>query len=361
MGSKNYWLGPAAAIALFSLSPQTGWSMEISDHLRIDGFGTQGYLRTTDNNFLGADSRGTFDFSAYSLVLKANVTDQFTVWSELSTSSQMRDAISLEWAFAQYNFNDSLNVKFGKMHTPVGIYNEVRNVFPIIPLSILPAFYADTTEFSPATIKGAALNGRFSLGGWGAEYDLYGGMSYFNHSAGSRPFENMAGTRLWINSPESVLRIGQTLFTGVEMLTDAAGLKTGGRTRMTTYIPSFEYFSPIGLTLRGELGLHYHQGELKNPKDPRRLGYYVEATYALTEKLTPVVRYDVYYPRRRAVDFPKDYQQDLTFGFNYGFASYFVWKAEIHHIKGTTLLDPATNPAPKTRWNLMATSVSFLF
>jgi hypothetical protein len=327
----------------------------VNDHLRIDGFGTQGYLRTTDNVFQKANSRGTFDFSAYSLVFKANVDEKFTVWSELHTSSEINDMIVLEWAFAEYKFSDTLHVMFGKMHTPIGIYNEVRNVYPVIPLSILPAFYTEATEFSPATMKGAALKGRFSMGKIGGEYDLFGGMSYFSHTGATRPYENMVGARLWINSPNSTLRFGQTLFTGVEMLA------TGARVRMTTYIPSFEYFSPIGLTVRGELGLHYHQGELENPKDPRRLGYYVEATYPVTEDFMPVVRYDVYYPRARAVKVLNDFQKDLTFGFNYSFASYFVWKAEVHSIKGTTLLDPVKNPAPKGRWSILATSVSFLF
>jgi hypothetical protein len=240
------------------------------------------------------------------------------------------------------------------MATPIGIYNESRHVYPVIPLSILPAFYSDMTEFSPETIKGADISGRFSLGKMGAEYNLFGGGTYFDMNK-TLPYNNVTGGRLWINSPNAMFRFGQTLFSGAAI---AAG---GARTRMSTYIPSFELFTPFGLNLRGELALHYHQGEMKNPKDPRRLGYYLEGTYALTENLTPVVRYDVFYPRRRAVDFPKDYQQDLTFGFNYSFASYFVWKAEIHNIKGTTLLDPVTNPAPKARWNVMATSVSFLF
>jgi hypothetical protein len=74
-----------------------------------------------------------------------------------------------------------------------------------------------------------------------------------------------------------------------------------------------------------------------------------------------VVRYDVYYPRVRTVKTLNDYQQDLTFGFNYSFAPHFVWKAEVHSIKGTTLLSPALNPAPEGKWRLMATSVSFLF
>lgn len=344
----------AVGIALLSLTPETGWSLEVTDRLRIDGFGTQGYLRTTDNKYLKATSRGTFDFSAYNLMLKANVTDTFTVWSELMTSSEFNDGILLEWAFGEYTFSDSLHFKVGKMATPIGIYNETRHIYPVIPLSILPAFYTHATEFSPETMKGVALNGRWSIGNWGTEYDLFGGMSYFDMET-KRPYENMAGGRLWINTPGSAFRFGQTLFTGVEMGS------TGTRTRMTTYIPSIEYFSPIGLTLRGELGLHYHQGELKNPKDPRRLGYYVEATYQATEHFTPVVRYDVYYPRVRTVKTPNDYQQDITVGFNYNFASYFVWKAEVHKVKGTTLLDPTLNPTPEVNWNIMATSISFLF
>jgi hypothetical protein len=339
---------------LFVSLPKMGWSFEVNDRLRIDAFGTQGYLRTSDNSFLGADSRGTFDFSAYNLLLKASPTDRFQVWSKLFTSSQMEDSINLEWAFGEYIISDQLHLKFGKMPTPIGIYNETRDVYPLLPLSVLPGFYADATEFSPATLKGAGISGRALTLGLEIEYDIFGGSTFFD-LARTRRYENVMGARLWLNTPNRTFRFGQSLITGIEMPAN------GSRTRMSTYTPSIEYFSPIGLNIRGELGLHYHQGELKNPKDPRRLGYYVEATYMIAERLMPVVRYDVYYPRRRDVNTFKDYQKDITVGFNYNVTEFLVWKADIHFVKGTALLNTTDNPNPEEDWRLYASSISFLF
>jgi hypothetical protein len=345
----------AILVMLFCSLPKTGWSFEVTDRLRIDAFGTQGYLRTSANEFLGTDSRGTFDFSAYNLLFKANPTDRFNILMELFSSSQIDDMLTLEWAFGEYIFSDRLRLRFGKMPTPVGIYNEMRDVYPMLPLSLLPGFYAEATEFSPANFKGAAINGHFSPLGIPIEYDVFGGSSFFNHMTRTRRYENVMGGRLWLNTPNRMFRFGQSFITGAELL------NTGDRIRMTTYTPAIEYFSPIGLNLRGELALHYHQGEMKNPKDPRRLGYYLEATYLIADRFMPVVRYDVYYPRRRDVLKAKDYQSDITVGFNYNVTEFIVWKADVHFIKGTALLSAADNPNPETKWRLYASSLSFLF
>lgn len=355
MRPPKFLLRIIVVMMLFVSLPKIGWSFEVTDRLRIDAFGTQGYLRTSANTFLGTDSRGTFDFSAYNLLIKASPTDRFQVWLEFFSSSQLDDMAMLEWAFGEYLYSDQLHLRFGKMPAPIGIYNEMRDVYPMLPLTLLPAFYTEATEFSPATLKGVGLNGRTSVLRLEIEWDLFGGTSYFNHSTNTRRYEYMSGGRLWLNSPNRTFRFGQTLFTGTELL------PTGQRIRMTTYIPSIEYLSPIGINVRGELGLHYHQGELENPKDPRRLGYYVEATYLIADRLMPVVRYDVYYPRVRDVSVARDYQTDITAGFNYNVTHYLVWKADVHFIRGTALLDPAANPSPETRWRLYASSLSFMF
>ncbi|TAK08130.1 MAG: hypothetical protein EPO39_05105 [Candidatus Manganitrophaceae bacterium] len=348
----------ATAVFFCSLS-KSGWSFEVTDRLRIDAFGTQGYLKTSSNTFLGTDHRGTFDFSAYNLLFKANPADRFQVWIELASSSQLKDEIMLEWAFGEYVVSDRLHLKFGKMALPIGIYNEMRDVYPILPLTVLPAFYTEATEFSPATFKGVGLSGQAAVG-LPVEYDLFGGTSFFNHSTHTRRYENVVGGRLWLNTPHRTFRFGQTLFTGTEVVPKST-TTAEQLVRMSTYIPSIEYFSPIGLNLRGELALHYHQGELENPKDPRRLGYYLEATYLIKDRFMPVVRYDVYYPRRRDVKAAKDYQTDITVGFNYNLTDFLVWKADAHFIRGTALLVAADNPTPQTRWQLYATSLSFLF
>lgn len=357
--SKRWFQLIAAAILLCSL-PKPGWSFEVTDRLRIDAFGTQGYLKTSSNAFLGTDHRGTFDFSAYNLLFKANPADHFQVWIELASTSQVKDDVMLEWAFGEYIVSDRLHLKFGKMALPIGIYNEMRDVYPILPLSILPGFYTEATEFSPATFKGVGLSGQRTALGIPMEYDLFLGTSFFNHSTHTRRYENVTGGRLWLNTPNRMFRFGQTLFSGTEIVPKSTTAPEQ-LIRMSTYIPSFEYFSPIGLNLRGEAALHYHQGEMSDPGDPRRSGYYLEATYMIKDRFMPVVRYDVYYPRKRAIKSPKDYQKDTTFGFNYNVTDYLVWKADLHLIRGTALLNTTENPTPEFRWQLYATSLSFLF
>ncbi|MDC4226110.1 MAG: hypothetical protein MPW15_18110 [Candidatus Manganitrophus sp.] len=115
MRPPKFLLQLIVAAMLFVSLPKMGWSFEVNDRLRIDAFGTQGYLRTSENEFLGTDSRGTFDFGAYNLLFKANPTERFQVWLELFSSSQLDDMVMLEWAFGEYIFNDRIHLKFGKI------------------------------------------------------------------------------------------------------------------------------------------------------------------------------------------------------------------------------------------------------
>jgi hypothetical protein len=337
---------------LFCLSAQKAWPLQTTDNLRIDGFVSEGYTRTSHNHDLVADPRGTFNFSSYSLLFKADVTDRFQVWSLLFSSSELKDTVVLDWAFGEYIFNDRFHLKVGKIPLPIGIYSETRDITPVLPTSVLPGFYNERAAFSPGALKGLSLVGSFPLGGdWKLPYDLYGGYGNDNRTD-SEPLDNVVGTRLWIKPPIEALRFGASYFHASEFEEGE-----GERVEDSNYVGSIEYHPPTGLSVRGEVGVHRHG----RPASRTTLGYYVEASYLLKEKWLPLVRYGAFFPNRRKDSDIADYQKDWTIAVSYRFSYHLVWKIEEHFIHGVALLDPAENPAPRGRWYLFATSLSFLF
>ena len=48
------------------------------------------------------------------------------------------NAIVLDWAAADYKFNDRLGVRFGKVKTPWGLFNETQDIDPSYIWALLP-------------------------------------------------------------------------------------------------------------------------------------------------------------------------------------------------------------------------------
>jgi hypothetical protein len=340
------------AFLILFLSTKRTWALQATEDFRIDGFVAQGYLKTSDNNALGADPRGTFNFNSYSLLFKADVTDRFQVWSMLFSSWEIKDSVFLDWAFGEYIFNDRFHLKVGKIPLPIGIYNEIRDITPVLPASVLPGFYSKRAAFSPRAFKGLSLLGSFHPGEtWGLSYDLYGGYGNDDRSD-MEPLDNLVGARLWAMPPIEFLRFGASYFHASEFEEDDME-----RIEDANYVGSIEYHPPTGFNIRGEMGVHRHG----SPVGRTSIGYYVEASYLLKDRWLPMVRYDAFFPDRTKDSNIADYQKDWMVAINYRFSNFLVLKVEEHFIRGVALLEPSENPDPKGRWNLFATSVSFLF
>jgi hypothetical protein len=347
----------AFALILTLAQASGAWALQVNDRLRIDGFMYQGYAATSNNTFLGIDEDGTFDFNALTLLFKADVTDQFSVWTKLFAESLSGDTVLLDWAFGQYRFNDRLAVKIGKFPTPIGLYNEVRGVFPVIPLSLLPAFYFHGSELAPELIEGLSVNTVLLPGDWSATLDAYVGETHF--LVESVPFKNMRGGQLWFSGPDKWIRLGQGYFYGE----DKSGTVLGPPavdTAMSTAVSSAEVTLPFGLSIRGERGTHWHP-RVDNHNHTRRFGYWAEATWLLADRFTPVVRRDVFIRNIQAPASPSGEQVDDTAGLNIRVTDYMYWKGEYHRIRGTTLLSAASNPTPDEVWALWITSLTFVF
>ncbi|HXN07189.1 MAG TPA: hypothetical protein VN944_09030, partial [Nitrospiria bacterium] len=196
-------------LVCFFLFPEKVPALQVNDSLRMDGFILQGFLITDHHQYQSTSPNGSFNFNSFDLVLKAEVNDRFRIWSKLYSSNEITDVITLEWAFGEYYFNDLAMLRMGKMKMPVGIYNEIRHVYPVLPIIFEPMFYDEPNRFVPVHFKGVSLTGSNEAGPSHISYDLFAGSTGGDYDAPANSgVDDLFGARLWM-SPEFLnLKIG---------------------------------------------------------------------------------------------------------------------------------------------------------
>ncbi len=105
------------------------WALEYAGG-NIHGFISQGYLDSSDNNFLADTHSGTFQFREmginYSREILSGLRGGFQLFSR-DLGDIGNNEIEIDWAYLDYNYRKWLGVRLGKMKTPMGFYNETRD------------------------------------------------------------------------------------------------------------------------------------------------------------------------------------------------------------------------------------------
>ncbi len=130
----------------------------------IHGFVSQGYLKSGDNNFLAKTEDGTFEFNEMGI--------NFGTWptADLHLGIQFfardlgdmgNDEITLDWAYADYHYRTWLGLRAGKMKSPMGLYNETRDIDMLRVSILLPqGAYNEGWRDSMQAIIGLSLYGK---------------------------------------------------------------------------------------------------------------------------------------------------------------------------------------------------------
>jgi len=138
-----------------------------SDELSIHGFISQGYLKSTDNNYLARTEEGSAEFGEVGVNFTATPLDHLTLGVQiiaLDLGTQGNNDVILDWAYGDYRYRDYLGMRIGKFKTSAGLYNLGRDIDMLrIPI-LLPqsVYFEPTREFSLAT-QGLGLYGNFHI------------------------------------------------------------------------------------------------------------------------------------------------------------------------------------------------------
>lgn len=148
------------------------------DNLQIHGFATQGFLYSSNNNYLTMkSSSGSLQWTEGAISVSDRVTDKLRVGIQVHMY-QMGEVggpnLLVDWASGDYKFDDNLGFRAGKVKVPLGLFNDSQDVDSLFLWVMLPqANYPDDNRDFDLAVLGGEVYGRFNLGERG--YVLYRG------------------------------------------------------------------------------------------------------------------------------------------------------------------------------------------
>src|SRR5688572_1945384 len=123
-----------------------------SDDLQVHAFVSQGFLKSSDNNFLASTDRGAFEFFEAGINVQKQLTPKMRWGIQLFT----RDlgpignyTARVDWAFLDYRWRDWLGVRAGRIKLPFGLYNDTSDIDAAQPTALLPqaVYPAENLDF----------------------------------------------------------------------------------------------------------------------------------------------------------------------------------------------------------------------
>lgn len=385
---KRIFIGVLA----LALSAVPGFGQSLDDlNIQIHGYATQGFLYTTQNNILTtSSSNGSAAWDEAVVNISAQPTPKLHVGVQgrYFLLGNYGNAITLDWAAADYKANDRFGVRFGKVKTPSGLFNEIQDIDPSYLWSLLPqGVYPIASRNSVLAHYGGVVYGTFKLGqefgsleyrGWGGERVIGSDDGYFvsQKESGINLPNGLSGAfygaALHWNTPLRGLMIGISDSNQEKWSSTATtgnGALTGAETLNPLNSPSyFARYEKNKVMVAGEYNRLPVSGEITFPGVPTTpisidwRAWYGMASYKVTDKFTAGV-YDSQSVNRQAALGPARDSLDWAISGRYDFNQFLYAKVEEHFIAGTELsYDTTLNPnglQPNTKLTILKMGVSF--
>ena len=159
------------AIALFV--PRS-WATEAMG-VDIHGFISQGFLQTTDNNFIADSEDGSFEFNEVGINFGKDMTNRLRFSLQFFArdfGATDNSEITIDYAYGDYFFKNWLGLRFGQMKAPHGFYNETRDIDMLRNSIFLPqSVYEEMMRSPMLSLQGVGLYGHLDM-------RAVGGLSY---------------------------------------------------------------------------------------------------------------------------------------------------------------------------------------
>ena len=381
--------------------------------LIIHGFASQGFLKSTNNNFLGKTSDGTFDFNEVGINLAMQLTDELRFGIQIFSRDlgyYDDNDLGVDWAFLDYSLYDWLGFRAGKIKMPFGLYNRQRDADMMRTSILLPqSVYPEGIRAWIVSFQGGSVYGSYLFGSAGEiNYELFGGTinfdgnqlflrnafqiigldleaSGFNYQA---LLEEMGidlnditantshiegGYFMW-NTPIAGLRLGFSIMHG-------KGDLESGEYKADFTLEKFNIFSAeyeignmvfmaehIAATFDLDIDVQSYSAD----KEIKLLGWYAGGSCRITHWLELGATYGIYYPNaddKKGNIFEsagkKDYyawQKDAALSAKFNLNDYMSLKVETHFMDGVGLCDLSNNPEiMEKNWMLYALKIGISF
>lgn len=371
-----------AVAALVLTTSGTALADDDPSALQVHGFVSQGWIKTTKNNYLAQTERkqGSFDFTEVGINFTKPLGDRLRVGLQIfahDLGPLGNYAPQLDWYYLDYRVTDWLGIRAGKTKLPWGLYNESNDVDAgRVPILLPQAVYPVSSREYLFAQTGAELYGLVPLGDAGElEYRAYGGTIFLNPSDVSAQLKDFdvtyaGGGRLMWHPPVDGLQLGSSIqalrlqfnFTPTaeqlanyemagQLPPDFGGIVTA-KLPYRLWVASVEY-QQQGLLLAAEIERSWARYEtnliLPQTKVVNHSGY-VMASYQVAPWFTPGVYYSALFPNVHAERPPgadpnprSSYQHDVALTVRYDITPNWLVKLEGHYMHGTAGLQTALN------------------
>jgi hypothetical protein len=425
MKLKTKAMAVAIALSVIFLTPAVLPAAEDGE-AQVHGFVSQGYLGSDGNDYLADTKEGSFQFNEVGVNFSAEPVDKLRIGVQLFSrdlGEMDNNRIELDWAFADYHWQDELGFRLGRFQTPHGLYHDTIDLDMVRTTVFLPfSTYEIRYRSFLMTNNGANAYGNVGLGALGSiDYITYAGTNIGEKESGELLFKNdmdvesvdmkaSYGGRLIWNTPLDGFLLGGSYaraedLTVVGKMPDEAtapipllgglslypaGTKMIWNAEDITGSYLFMQYTLNRLTLASE----YHRMQMEvtqetdNSFDPfvgEMLGYiefedyennasgwYAQANYQFIDWLTAAVTYGEYYADAddpEGEDFEDieytRYQKDTTLSMRFDVNPNWNIKLEAHMMDGTAKLISGLDYGPddelEENWNLYAVKTSFYF
>jgi hypothetical protein len=382
---------------------------KLPHNLQIHGFASQGWLISSDNNnVFGKSSSGSGSFDFRELGLNASMRPltnlQFSAQMMSRTAGEGSPGnIRLDYGFIDYTYftgeTSKLGIRLGRMKTPLGLYNDTRDVAFTRPSILLPqSIYFDRTRKLALAADGVHLYGEYrsDLGdvsfqagvvrplvrGSETEVALLGekGANLPGHFTPdvlytSRAMYELDEGRIRLAFSASQLNIDYSPASGKPDF-------GAGSFRFTPLIFSAQY-NAERWSLTSEYAIRHLEyknfnNTLLDSFNFTGESYYFQGVYRVTPALEAFARYDVLFADRDDRSGQKWQQRtggpahsrfakDITVGLRWNITPQFMLRAEYHHVNGTGWLSTIDNSpargdaAPHQHWDLFSILGSYRF
>jgi hypothetical protein len=372
LATRLAWFAWVIGLALIT-SPARADDGLPGEPLQVHGFVSQGFIKSTDNNYLASSERGSFELTEVGINFTKQLTEEMRIGVQLFTHDLGpigNYAPTFDWFYLDYRFWDWLGVRAGRTKLPFGLYNEVNDIDSArVPILLPQSVYSITSRDFLLAQTGIELYGHVPLAQAGAfEYRAYGGTIYVPSSSGAVanftvPY--LVGGRLMWLTPIDGLQAGGSVqalrfdFDYVPPASVIGPLQSAGalpadftgvvhsQLPAVLWIASIEY-QLENLLLAAEYGRVWSRVESTVPAllpetSTTQERYYGMASYHVTPWFTPGAYYSVLYPNVDLRHGRANYQHDIAATLRFDMNAHWLFKAEGHFMHGTAMLDPTLN------------------
>lgn len=364
----------------------------------IHGFISQGFLMSHEYNYLAHNSRtGSFEYNEMGINFSKQVSDKLRVGVQIFSrdlGDVANNKVTIDWAYADYKWQDWLGIRAGKLKMPLGIFNETRDIDMlrtciIMPQNLYPELMRDVT----IALNGAGLYGYVPLGPGGSlDYVAIVGAMSIDNESGVEKYMNstLTGTplvmngdidadtaitgRIKWNTPLSGLGLSASMLKFKAIVPLIAGtVEREMEMDQMTYGMGVEY-TWDNLFLAGEYRISDTDNTVSGTKTNKKAeNYYIMASYRFNDWFELGSYYAISYSNkddRHGDDVVetatlKDHsawQKDLALSLRFDINSNWIFKIEGHKVNGTSnVLAVDNSDRSEKDWYYGAAKLTFSF